>query len=460
MAHNPMQHDTVMNSGIKPVSRDFRDYVAMLKERKALHVVDREVDPFHELAAVVSASQKQSDLPILFNNVRGTGFPVIANVYGSFTRMAELIDADGELHSGWKKIFETLPVHSYDYVNEVPVPDDLQEGRIGDLPHITWREKDVGPYITAGVFLANAPDTGIPNLSFARCMLLGDDTKMHICLDAPHDLAKYQTIAEERGEALEVAILIGAPPPVFLAAVASLPMDQDELHLAAHIAGGSLDMYPCRNLDLLVPAGTEIVIEATIRPNERTEEGPFGEFLGYYCDVNKDAYILDIKNVSWRKDACYHGLLCGSREDLTALAVSWGNRIYRDLVNRLPGILDVTIDPALYCSIVRIEKQSEDHPRQVIDAVFRLNAAYHRMCIVVDKDIDIQDLKTVWWSFLTRGNLDNRTHLFPELPGVENSNYLIKGYLGIDATMETDWKLVRSSTPGERGIDLEHYFKN
>ena len=143
---------------------------------------------------------------------------------------------------------------------------------------------------------------------------------------------------------------------------------------------------------------------------------------------NKGAYVLDALNVNWRRDAYYHGLLCGAREDLTALAVSWGGRIYRGLVDELPGILDVTINPTMYGSIVRIDKQYESHPQEVIEAVFKLSPAYNRMCIVVDRDIDIHDLGSVWWSFLTRGNLDTRTHVFSGLPGMEDSNYLISGY--------------------------------
>ncbi len=414
-----------------------------------------------ELAAVVSASQKTSDKPVLFRNVKDTLFPVIANVYGSFPRMAEMVRAgDKGLHPRWKEIFETLPLHSIDYVNEIAAPDELQDGALEELPHITWREKDAGPYITAGVFLANDPETGIPNLSFARCMMLGDNSRMHCCIDAPHDLAKYQAKAEAKNEELEVLILIGAPPPIFLAAVASLPIEQDELQLAAHIAGGSLDMYCCKNLDLLVPAGTEIVIEATIRPNERSEDGPFGEFLGYYCDLNTGAYVLDIKNVRWRKNAYYHGLLCGAREDLTALAVSWANRIYRQLVDDFPSVLDVTINPTLYASIVKIDKRSNEEPLAIINTVFRLNPLYNRMCIVVDKDIDIHDLDSVWWSFLTRGNLDTRTHVLSDLPGVEYANYEFSGYLGIDATKAPGKTLNRSITPDEELIDLDNYFCN
>ena len=70
-------------------------------------------------------------------------------------------------------------------------------------------------------------------------MMLGDDKKMHCCIDSPHDLAKYQAKAEARGEALEVAVLIGAPPPVFLAAVTALPIGQDEVAACGPYNGGT-----------------------------------------------------------------------------------------------------------------------------------------------------------------------------------------------------------------------------
>ena len=439
---------------------DFRTYVDAMVARNEVHLVEREVDPRFELAAVVARSQKESDWPILFRRVKGSRFPVIANVYGSFSRMAELVNmGDKGLNERWREIIDTLPAHSYDYIKEVPVPGDLRAGNLHDLPEITWRGKDAAPYITAGVFLARDPESGIPNLSFSRCMMLGDDKKMHCCIDAPHDLAKYQARAEAGGQTLEVAVLIGAPPPVFLAAVTALPIGADELQLAAHVAGGEIEMRPCARADLMVPAATEIVIEGTIRPNVRVEDGPFGEFLGYYCETNRGAYLLDVLNVNWRKDAYYHGLLCGAREDLTALAVSWGGRIYRGLVAELPGILDVTINPTMYGSVVRIDKQYDGHPREVIDAVFRLSPEYNRMCIVVDRDVDIHDLGSVWWSFLTRGNLDTRTHVYSDLTGVENSNYLVSGYIGIDATMEPGQETGAGDDAGRGEDRLETLFQ-
>jgi len=443
---------------LQALAGDLREYVDSLIDRGEAHVVEREVDPRFELAAVIARCQKESGRAIVFRKVRGSRFPVVANVYGSFDRLAEMLGTERRfINQKWTEAVGSLTSVRTDYIDTVSRPSNLETGTLDDLPRLTYRERDAAPYITAGVFLAHDPDTGVPNLSFARCMMLGDNRKMHCCIDSPHDLANFHARAEARNEALPVAILVGAPPPVFLAATASLPIEQDELALAASINGGKIAVWTSERTGLPVPANSEIVIEATIRPGQRAEDGPFGEFLGYYCGVNTNAYVLDVQSVSWRRHAYYQALLCGSSEDLTALSLSWGGRIFSELSSTLPGILDVCIHPTLYASIVKIDRQSDSHAREVIDRVFRINPAYNRMCIVVDRDIDIHDLSSVWWSFLTRGDLHSRVHLFPDLPGVPNANYQFAGYLGIDATTQPGLTLVRATTPNEEEIRLENY---
>jgi 4-hydroxybenzoate decarboxylase len=439
-----------------------RDYVEKLIARGEMRIVDREVDPRFELAAVISRSQKESPDPILFRRVRGSQFPVVANLYGSIERLCEIIGAQSsEFNAKWNAILDSVGPSRTSYAKEVPAPANLKSGKLRDLPHIVYRERDAGPYLTSGVFLARDPDTGVPNLSFARCQLLGDDTKMYCCIDPPHDLASYQARAEARNQALDVAILIGAPPPVFLSACASVPITADELQIAYAIQGRNLEMRRCRHLDLLVPADTEIVIEGRLRPNERVSEGPFGEYMGYYCEVNTQGYIVDVLDVSWLEGAYFHALLCGSREDLGALQVAFATRTYRTLVAELPGILDVTCSPMLYSTIVKIDKQYEGHAQHVLLKVFGANPNYNLMCIVVDKDVNIHDLSEVWWAFLTRGRLDERTMVIPDVPGPERrADSIVCGRLGIDATMPLDRKhqFERARTPGEEQIDLASYF--
>jgi len=68
-----------------------RDYLARLKARGDLIVIDREVDPVHELAAVAVQLQRKSGKAVLFNKVRGSDMPVAINVYSNHDRLCEII---------------------------------------------------------------------------------------------------------------------------------------------------------------------------------------------------------------------------------------------------------------------------------------------------------------------------------------------------------------------------------
>lgn len=436
-----------------------RQYIERLLDRDEIHVVDRQVDPKFELAAVIGRSQQQSDFPILFRDVRDSRLPVISNVYGSHRRLCEIIGAEvGAFCRTWQAITDgTLP-RADDYVERVPA-GDVVDGRLHDLPWITYCEKDAGPYITAGVFLAKEPETGIPNLSFCRSQMVSDD-KLRVRLAPPHDITRYQKQAEARDEPLEVAILLGPPPEVFLAACASVPTDVDELAIAARLSGGSLRMRPCKTIDMLVPADTEVVIEGRILPHVREQEGPFGEFLGYYVDEAPN-HVFEIRAVTWRPKACFHALLCGFPEDLRALEVSFASRVYRQLSASLPGILDVSCSPSPMHTVVRIHSQFEGHARQVMLKAFSSHFQYNKICIVVDEDVNIHDFADVWWAVLTRCRVDHDLLHVPDVPGFFRDQHgVYRGRLGIDATkpfgQESDFE--RKRVPGMNDIDLREYF--
>ncbi|MEP7245799.1 MAG: UbiD family decarboxylase [Gammaproteobacteria bacterium] len=439
-----------------------RSYIQELRERNELRIVEREVDPHFELAAVVARSQQESNLPILFERVKGTKLPVVSNVFGSADRICDLIGAKrGQLCQRWTEIMKHVHTMTGDYTRRVTGEAALEEGSVSDLPRIIWREKDCGPYITAGVFLAKDPGTGVANLSFCRTFMKSD-TELVCCIDPIHDLAQYQANAQSRSEPLEIAILIGPPPEVFLAACASVPIDLDELKIAAAIRGKPIEMRACKTVDLAVPTGTQVVIEGKIRPGMRGTEGPFGEYMGYYGPVNQEGYIIDVASVSWERDAIYHGLLCGTPEDLTALDIAFATRTYSALAGSLPGILDVTCNPMLYCTVVKIDKQYEGHAQHVILKTFAANQNYNFACIVVDEDIDIRNFKDVFSAYLTRGRVDKRIMVLPDIPGWDRSpTPTYAGRIGIDATMPLgrEKEFERAITPGADTLKLSDYFR-
>ncbi|POO72314.1 UbiD family decarboxylase, partial [Bacillus subtilis] len=89
--------------------------------------------------------------------------------------------------------------------------------------------------------VAQDPQTGVPNLSFHRSLYVSDQ-ELRIRLGSSHDLYRYQQAAEARDQPLEAAILIGAPPEVFMAACVSLPPEGNELALASAMRGEPLPM--------------------------------------------------------------------------------------------------------------------------------------------------------------------------------------------------------------------------
>ncbi len=439
-----------------------RNYIDWLKNANQLLVINKEVDPKYELAAVTKKVQTQGDQAVLFNKVRGTRLPVVTNLYGSRRRLCDLIGAplDGFCLT-WKGLVEKCTEFSDASIVTGEPSTEIQHGKLSDLPLITYHEKDAGPYFTSAIYIAKDPDTGVPNLSFHRSMYVSDQ-ELRIRLGSTHDMAAYQRRAEEKGEALEAALLIGVSPEIFLAACTTIPKDKSELVLAAAITGKPVETYRCKTIDLEVPATTEIVIEGRILPNDLRREGPFGEFLGYYVPEGRN-HVFEITSVSWRKAPVFHSILCGSAEDLTVLEAVTAAKTYQHLINAgLPGIIDVSCAPAFMNTTIKIRQQYEGHAKQVLLAAFGAGMDYNRACFVVDEDIDITNMNEVIWAYLTRGRVDKRVMVIDDVPGFyrdPQKDYW--GRIGIDATMPLDRKdeFIRKEVPGVADINLHDYLR-
>ncbi|TPJ53177.1 UbiD family decarboxylase domain-containing protein, partial [Mesorhizobium sp. B2-6-7] len=209
-----------------------RDYVARLRERGDLLVVDKEIDPFHELAAVTHVAQKRWGKPILFNNVKGTRFPVVTNVYGSRERLAEVIGIDStDFCRQWSNLANLGSTSVGEPFVTVEDPE-LTECKLSELPLITYSDRDAAPYFTSAMFIAKDPETGVGNLSYHRSMYVSD-SELRCRLAPRHHLTIYHEKAEKMGKPLEAAMLIGAPATSFLTAAAPLAYDVDELEVAA-----------------------------------------------------------------------------------------------------------------------------------------------------------------------------------------------------------------------------------
>jgi len=438
-----------------------RDYIAQLRQRNELTVIETPVDPKFELAAVTQRLQQTSDRVILFNNVTGARMPVVTNIYGSRRRLCEMIGAlDGNFCRRWMELYPAgshdrqFPEHADSGKTEHP----RISGSISDLPQITYFEKDGGPYLTSALYLAKNPKNQVANLSFHRSQIISDK-ELRVRLGSTHDLTQYQKLAEEAGQPLPAALLIGTSPEIFIAACASLPIDEDEMSAAAAISGRPVATQACRKIDLEYPSDTEIVIEGQFLPNVQRPEGPFGEFMGYYVPVADNA-VFEVLDVHWREDALFHSINCGSPEDMHALDCAISTRIYRSLAEKLPGIVNVACYPNLMNTVVQIRQQYEGHARHALLAAMGAHLDYSKSCMVVDEDVDIYSLDDVMWAYLTRGRADTRAFILNDMPGFYRDPHKDHwGRLAIDATKpyRRQQEFERKRIPGADSLDLSKY---
>lgn len=436
-----------------------REYMERLRAARQLLEVSREVSPKHELAAVTQAVQRSSGKALLFHKVTGSELPVLTNIYGSRERLAQILSIDArDFCRQWNNLVNLAQPIPTPVLSVARSRYDLVECRLSELPLITYAERDAAPYFTSAMFLAKEPETGIPNLSFHRSMYVSD-AELRCRLAPRHHLTMYHEKAETLGRPLEAAMLIGPPPTTFLSAAAPIPYDADELELAAKLAGKPVELRPCRHIDLMVPDSTEIVIEGRFLPNERRPEGPFGEFMGYYTPVGLNA-VFEVLGVTRRADAVFHSINCGSPEEVLTLELSVAANVYQRVSAALPGILDVTCQPFVLHTVVKIRQQYEGHARQVLLAVLGSEPTWAKVVTVVDEDVDIYDMNDVMWAILTRSRVDRDTMIIPDTPSFYRDPHKDHwGRLAIDATapFARREEFMRKRIPGADSVDLRRY---
>ena len=89
-----------------------QEYIERLRAQGELLVVEREVDPRFELAAVTEKVQKTINQPLLFERVAGTRFPVVTNLaaqpYNDPAEIPEVLEQQLRSPVRWADCVQTL----------------------------------------------------------------------------------------------------------------------------------------------------------------------------------------------------------------------------------------------------------------------------------------------------------------------------------------------------------------
>ena len=291
---------------------DLRGFLAAYEREnpKEFCRIHREVDPKYEVAAILTKLEEARKLPILFyEKVKGSGLPVVTNVYSTRKKIAVSLGVDGRnLRDKYIEAMEN-PIPPQ-VVSDGPVMEETlteDEVDLRTFPLMTYHESDAAPYMTAGMVLAEDPETGKHNASFNRLMYQGRN-RAGIFMTVGKHLHEIYSRKEEQGEGLPISISLGNHPAWALGALYIGPYGDDELGIIGGLMGQAAELVRGRLPGVLLPAHAEIVLEAVIEPHIREEEGPFCEFSGYATGKGPRP-VVTIKSVHLRSKAILPGYL-------------------------------------------------------------------------------------------------------------------------------------------------------
>jgi 4-hydroxy-3-polyprenylbenzoate decarboxylase len=329
--------------------RSLGDCIIDLEKAGELVRVHEEVDPNLEMAAIHMRVYEAGGPALLFENVKGSKFPAVSNLFGTLKRskfifrntlestkeviavrnnpMSVLKNPFKHIGTGWAAA-KALPLKKVS--NKLAGFEEIQ---ISDIPQIHHWPEDGGAFITLPQVYTEDPEKpGImnSNLGMYRVQLSGNDYKMNkeigLHYQTQRGIGIHQEKANKLGASLKVSIFIGGPPAHTLAAIMPLPEGLSEMTFAGLLSGRNfrytyVDGY-CISLD------ADFVITGEIHPGETKPEGPFGDHIGYYSLIH-DFPLMRVHKVFAKSNGIWPFTVVGRppQEDTS----------FGDLVHELTG---------------------------------------------------------------------------------------------------------------------------
>ncbi|WP_456421261.1 UbiD family decarboxylase [Thermococcus sp.] len=377
---------------------------------------------------------KYRDRPVLFENV--DGWKVAGNIWSTRERIAGFLNTSREklIHLIAEAMENPSP---YRTVEDAPFrKNSTKDFSLLELPIPKYYPGDGGPYFTSAMVIAK-DDNGFVNMSFHR-MMVRDEKTVAIRLVPRHLYAMWKEKAD-RGEELDIRIVVGNPVHLLLAGATSVAYGVSELEIASKLSelafGRPIDVLELGGIP--VPVESEFVFEARITP-ELVDEGPFVDITGTYDKVRKQPLVV-FEKMYHVDEPVFHALLSGGYEHYMLMGLPKEPQIYASVKRVVPKVHGVRLTEggAMWLhAIVSITKQHDGDGKNAILAAFAGHPSLKHV-VVVDEDIDIYDDREVEWAIATRFQADKDLVVIPNARGSSldpSAEKSLTAKWGIDAT--------------------------
>ncbi len=445
--------------------KNLQEFIGHLENTGELKRIYAEVDPYLEITEIVDRMSKSGGPALLFENVKGSTFPLFINAFGSYRRMQMALNCisfdeiagkieslvkiqpPSSLSEKVKLLFTIKDIASLvpKKVKHAPCHDwAITDGALLDaLPIMTCWPGDGGPFITLPVVISKDPESGVQNAGMYR-MQKFDNTSTGMHWQYNKDGARHYRKYKEMGKRMEIAVALGGCPAVTYAATSPLLPDLDEMMFAGFLEGMAIEMVKAKTVDLFVPAESDFIIEGYIEPGDERIEGPFGDHTGFYSAA--DSYpVFHVTCITGRNNAVYPSTIVGKPPMEDCYMAKATERIFlpfiKLLVNEIVDI-ELPLEGVFHnCALVSIDKRYAGQGKKVIHALWGLGQmASTKFIAVFDKDIDLRDYSTVVWKLLN--NVDPKRDIVLSegpLDALDHSASFANfgGKMGVDATRKS-----------------------
>ncbi len=302
-----------------------------LEKHGQLLRIKTEVDPNLEMAEIHRRVYEAQGPAILFENVKGSPFPAVSNLYGTnerteflFRHTLEKVQKVIELKAD-PTYFLKNPTRylgtPFTALTALPMrsrfgaPILYGKTTIDKLPQIKSWKDDGGAFITLPQVFTLPPNSKNmmqSNIGMYRIQLSGNEYVLNQEIGLHYQLHRgigvHHTQYNEINEPFRCSIFVGGPPSHAFAAIMPLPEGLSEMTFAG-LLNGRRFRYVWENNQVL-SSDADFVITGIIRKGEKKPEGPFGDHLGYYS-LQHDFPVMEVENVYHRKDAIWHFTVVG-----------------------------------------------------------------------------------------------------------------------------------------------------
>lgn len=416
-----------------------KHFAESLEKNGLLERIAKPVSTDFECARILK--QYDGKKAVFFEKPLGYRIPIIGNVVTNRNVLYSALGVRND-EEAFSKLLNAMSNPQRLKVEGLPSTFRRFES-IETLPVLRSFEGEAGRYITSGIVIAREPGGETLNASIHRMLVL--DRKHLAIRIVPRHLYSMYTKARKEGADLPVAVVIGAPPEVYIAAAASPPYGVFELEVANALAKGSLAAFEVDG-GLPVPLNSEIVLVGRIRADLEAPEGPFVDITGTLDEVRSQP-VLEVDHVLVAEDAYYYAILQSGQEHILLMGFPREAAIWDSVRRVVPRAKAVRLIPGgcgWLIAVISIAKNVDGDAKNAIISAFAAHPSL-KIAIAVDEDIDVDDPNYVLWALATRMQPHEDLMILTGLRGSSldpsaDQVTLSTSKLGIDATIPLNKK--------------------